>query len=155
MAVEVVVNGSNEWDFLEPEPAPDYNADPLHESLSPVERRTLLTERLRCLGQELSQAQTDYDRCILQRIAASALGQVVDDSEYRAAKATINRLVPERLACISAISEANRMIRHHGIDTYELSAHLARIGYQNPALADHNDDLFDLRASLAELTVQD
>lgn len=155
MAVEVVVNSSNEWDFLEPEPTPNYDTSPSHESLSPIERRTLLTERLRCLSQELSSAQDRYDQCILRRIAASALGHIIDDSEFQAIKATINQLVPERLACISAISDANQTIRHHGIDTRELSAHLARIGYQNPALTDREENLFDLESNLAERLIQE
>jgi hypothetical protein len=118
------------------------------------EWRALLAEQLHSVSQELSEAQTRYDHCILRRIAASALGQTIDDSEFQAAKEDINRLAPERLACISALRSANQTIRHHGIDTYELSVNLAQVGYQNPALNDQHDGLSDLRSSLADLLTE-
>lgn len=194
MTVEVVVNGGDNWGFLDSGLPPDYVA-PLAEPepLSLVEQRILLAERLqrlcqtlshtydihnRCieqraeahyfgqsfdeselqaagltiyrllserrfllaelirgLSQEVSDAQNNYNHCILRRIAASALGEAHDDPAFNAARATINELIPEQLAYIAALSETNHTLRHYGVDTYQLSTELAQTGYQNPALA--------------------
>ena len=155
MSIDVFISSSNDRNFAEPESPLNHEPTPSFESLPPVERRTLLAERLRCLSQELSDTQTRYDQCILQRIAARALGQPIDETEFEAAKTSLNQLTPEWLACITAISETNEMIRRQGIDTYELSNHLSRLGYQNPELTYQDDSLFDLTPSLGELLIRE
>ena len=153
MSVEVIVGGNNDWNFLEPAPTPSHDDTPLSEPLSPVERRTLLAERLRCLSQELNDVQNHYDQCISRRIAAMVLDQPFNEIEFQTVTAALNRLVPERLACMAAIEDANDAIRNQGIDTYGLAAHLGRLGYQNPALADQDAILFDPTPSLGQLLV--
>jgi hypothetical protein len=153
MSVEVIAGSNNEWNFFEPEPTPSHDDTPLAEPPSPVERRTLLAERLRRLSQELSDTQDHYDQCVQRRREAMALGQPFSEIEFQTVTADLNRLIPERLACMVAIEEANDAIRNQGgIDTYGLAAHLARIAYQNPALTNQEEDsLFDSTPSLAQL----
>lgn len=142
MSVEVLIGSSNDWGFLKPDSPARHDEIVVSEALSPIERRTLLAEQLRCLSQELSIARDHYNLCICRRIAASALGHVIDDSEFRLAQANLNRLAPERLACMVAIRDTNEILHLQGADTHELAAHLTRISYHNPALADHEDNIF-------------